>query len=71
MHEDAIQKGDRVLVVDDLIATGGTVAAAVELVQKLGGSIVECAFLLELTDLKGQEKIKGVPIFSLIEFEGE
>jgi len=71
MHEDAIEKGDRVLVVDDLIATGGTVAAAVELVTKLGGSIVECAFLLELPDLKGREKIKGIPIFSLTEFEGD
>ncbi len=71
MHEDAIEKGDQVLVVDDLIATGGTVAAAVELVTKLGGIIVECAFLVELPDLKGREKIPGVPIFSLTEFEGD
>ncbi|MFH2129431.1 MAG: adenine phosphoribosyltransferase [bacterium] len=71
MHADAIEKGDRVLIVDDLIATGGTVAAAVELVEKLGGSVVECAFLVELPDLKGREKIKGVPIFSLMAFEGE
>lgn len=71
MHEDAIEKGDRVLVVDDLIATGGTIAASVELVTKLGGTIVECAFLVELPDLKGREKIKGVPIFSLTEFEGD
>jgi adenine phosphoribosyltransferase len=71
MHEDAVQKGDRVLVVDDLIATGGTVAAAVELVTKLGGTIVECAFLVELPDLKGREKIPGIPIFSLTEFEGD
>lgn len=71
MHEDAISKGERVLVVDDLIATGGTVAAAVELVKKVGGVIVECAFLVELTDLKGREKIEGIPIFSLMAFEGE
>ncbi len=71
MHEDAIEKGERVLVVDDLIATGGTVAATVELVTRLGGTIVECAFLVELPDLKGREKIKGVPIFSLTEFEGD
>ncbi|NQU65124.1 MAG: adenine phosphoribosyltransferase [SAR324 cluster bacterium] len=71
MHEDAIVKGDRVLVVDDLIATGGTIAAAVELVQKLGGVIVECAFLVELPDLKGREKIGQIPIFSLTAFEGE
>jgi len=71
MHEDAIQKGDQVLIVDDLIATGGTISAAIELVEKLGGEVVECAFVIELPNLKGREKIKGYNIFSMIEFEGD
>ncbi|MDY6853484.1 MAG: adenine phosphoribosyltransferase [Thermodesulfobacteriota bacterium] len=71
MHEDAIKKGERVLIVDDLIATGGTICAAIKLAEKLGAEIVECAFLIELPDLKGREKIKGYNIFVLTEFEGE
>ena len=71
MHADAIQKGERVLIVDDLIATGGTIAATIKLVEDLGGIIVECVFLVELPDLNGREKIKGHKIFSLTEFEGE
>jgi len=71
MRDDAIKKGDKVLVVDDLIATGGTVSAAVRLVEKLGGEIIECAFLIELPDLKGREMIKDYKIFALTEFEGE
>jgi adenine phosphoribosyltransferase len=71
MHEDAINKGERVVIVDDLIATGGTVAAAIKLVEKLGGEIVECAFVVELPDLKGRELIKDKSIFTLVEFEGE
>jgi len=71
MHVDAIKKGERVLVVDDLIATGGTIAAATRLVEKLGGEIVECVFLVELPDLKGREKIKNYKMFTLTEFEGE
>ncbi len=71
MHEDAIQKGDQVLIVDDLIATGGTISAAIELVEKLGGEVVECAFVIELPELKGREKIKGYNIFSMVEFEGD
>ena len=71
MNEDAIKKGERILVVDDLIATGGTVAAAIELVQKLGGIVTECCFLVELIDLKGREKTGDIPIFSLTTFEGE
>ncbi len=71
MRDDAIKKGDKVLVVDDLIATGGTVSAAVRLVEKLGGEIVECAFVIELPDLKGREMIKDYKIFALTEFEGE
>jgi len=71
MHEDAIKKGERILIVDDLIATGGTIAAAVSLVEKLGGEVVECAFIVELPDLKGREKIKGCKVFAITEFEGE
>jgi adenine phosphoribosyltransferase len=63
--------GERVLIVDDLIATGGTISAAVKLVEQIGGNVIECAFLIELTDLGGREKIKGYNIFALTEFEGE
>ena len=71
MHKDAISKGDKVLIVDDLIATGGTISAAIQLVEQLGGEIIECAFIIELPDLKGREKIKDYKIFKLIEFEGD
>ncbi len=71
IHEDAIKKGDKVLVVDDLIATGGTISAAIKLVEQLGGEIVECAFIIDLPNLKGKDKIKGYKIFTMVEFEGE
>ena len=73
IHEDAIEKEDRVLIIDDLIATSGTCNAAIDLVKKLYGNVVECAFIVELVDLKGREKIesKNVPVFSLVEFGGE
>ena len=71
MHSDAIKNGERVLIVDDLIATGGTISAAIKLVEELGGEVVECAFLVELPDLSGREQIKGHKIFTLTEFEGE
>ncbi len=71
IHSDAIKKGDKVLIVDDLIATGGTISAAVKLVEQLGGKVLECAFLIDLPELKGKEKIKGYKIFTMIEFEGE
>jgi len=71
IHKDAIQKGENVLIVDDLIATGGTIYAATQLVEQLGGRVVECAFVVELPDLKGREKIKNYKIFCLVEFEGE
>lgn len=73
IHCDAINKGDKVLVIDDLLATGGTALAATTLVQKLGGKIVECAFVVELPELKGREKLEkeGHKVFSLVEFEGE
>lgn len=68
MHHDAINPGDRVLIVDDLLATGGTVRAVTELVKKFHGEIVGIAFLIELADLKGKEKLKGFPVFSLIKY---
>lgn len=71
MHKDAISKGERVVIVDDLIATGGTIAAAVALVTRLGGNIVECAFIVELPDLKGRAKIKDQAVYSMVTFEGE
>ncbi len=71
MHQDSIVRGEKILIVDDLIATGGTIGATVELVEQLGGDILECAFVVELPDLKGREKIKGHKIFSITAFEGE
>ncbi len=66
MHEDAIKPGDHVLVLDDLIATGGTLAATCRLVEKLGGSIVEVATLIELSFLNGRAKVKEYPYFTLL-----
>lgn len=66
MHEDAINQGEQVLIVDDLLATGGTARAICELVAKLKGEIVEVAFMIELSGLKGREKLKGYNVFSLI-----
>ena len=71
IHEDAIQKGERVVVIDDLMATGGTISAAANLVEKLGGDIFECSFVLELPDLNGREKLGDRKVFSIVEFEGE
>lgn len=71
IHKDAILSGQKVLIIDDLLATGGTIKAAVNLVKKLKGEIVECAFVVELPDLKGREKIKGENIFTIVKFEGE
>lgn len=68
IHSDAIKKGDRVLIVDDLLATGGTVKAVTELIKELGGKITGIAFLIELTDLKGKDKLKGYPVHSLIKY---
>ncbi|MBW1891660.1 MAG: adenine phosphoribosyltransferase, partial [Deltaproteobacteria bacterium] len=68
---DAIDNGERVVIIDDLIATGGTIEAAVKLVKKLGGDILECGFVVELPDLKGREKINGEKVFSICEFEGD
>jgi len=73
IHKDAINKGDRVLVVDDLLATGGTALAAVSLIEKLGGIVSELAFIVDLPELEGSKKLidKGYNIYTMIEFEGE
>ena len=71
IHSDAIIPGERVLLVDDLLATGGTAKAAAQLIESLGGIIVECAFLIELTDLKGKEKLNEYNIFSILECKEE
>lgn len=68
IHRDAISMGERVLVVDDLLATGGTAAATVQLISQLGGEIVACAFLIELLSLGGREKLTGCPIHSLMTY---
>ncbi|WP_125579774.1 adenine phosphoribosyltransferase [Levilactobacillus cerevisiae] len=68
MHEDAIKPGQKVLVTDDLLATGGTIGATIQLVEDLGGIVVGTAFLIELQDLHGRDKLKGYDIFSLMEY---
>ena len=69
MHEDAIRQGQRVLAVDDLLATGGTMAATLRLVEQLGGRVVGVAFMIELAFLKGREKLKNYPLHSLITYD--
>ena len=68
VHQDAIKPGEKILIVDDLLATGGTASATISLVERLKGQIVEIAFLIELTSLKGRGKIKDYPVFSLIKY---
>jgi adenine phosphoribosyltransferase len=68
IHTDAIKPGERVLVVDDLLATGGTVSATIELVERLGGHVAGVAFLVELTFLKGREHLDGHDVFALIKY---
>jgi len=69
IHEDAVRPGQRVLIVDDLLATGGTMAATLRLVERLGGSVVGTAFLIELAFLKGRDRLPGHRIDSLIVYE--
>jgi adenine phosphoribosyltransferase len=73
IHIDAIQKGDRVLLVDDLIATGGTAEAAVGLIEDMGGEVVECCFVIDLPDIGGRARLEklGQKVFALCEFEGD
>lgn len=68
MHTDAIQKGQKVLIIDDVLATGGTIAATAELVKELGGEIIDIAVFIELEFLKGREKLEPLPIFSVIKY---
>ena len=70
IHVDSLKKGQRVLIIDDLLATGGTVAATVNLVRRLGAEVVEAAFVVDLPPLKGRERLEkmGVPVHSLVEF---
>ncbi len=68
IHKDAIKAGDNVLMMDDLLATGGTMAASCELVESLGGKVMGCAFLIELGFLNGKEKLSEYDIFSLIQY---
>lgn len=68
IHQDAIEPGQRVLIADDVLATGGTVRAVIDLVKQMGGEVVECTFLAELSFLNGREKIPDVSVFSLIKF---
>jgi adenine phosphoribosyltransferase len=71
IHIDAIAQNARVLIVDDLIATGGTAAATAQLVSKLGGEVVECAFVIELSFLKGRDKLQPYGVFSLVHYDAE
>ncbi len=73
IHDDAIEADDQVLVIDDLLATGGTAQATAMLVRALGGSVVECAFVVDLPDLGGRARLEkmGLPVFALCEFAGE
>lgn len=73
IHKDAIKPGEKVLLMDDLLATGGTAEASVKLIQRLGGEVIEAAFVIELPALNGAKKLSAmsVPLFSLIEFAGE
>ena len=73
IHVDAIARGDRVLLIDDLIATGGTAQAAATLIGKMGGEVVECCFVIDLPDVGGRKRLEemGLKVFALCEFEGD
>jgi len=68
MHKDSIKPGQRVIIVDDLLATGGTVEATIKMIEEMGGIVVGCAFLIELTYLNGREKLKGYDICTLMQY---
>ncbi|MCR5703472.1 MAG: adenine phosphoribosyltransferase [Eubacterium sp.] len=71
MHTDAIKPGQKVLIVDDLIATGGTIEASIDLIEQLGGEVVGCLFLIELAGLNGRKKLKGYPVESVVIYDGK
>ncbi|NEN83636.1 adenine phosphoribosyltransferase [Paenibacillus elgii] len=68
MHNDAITPGQKVLIADDLLATGGTIATSINLVKQLGGEVVGAAFLIELLELNGRDKLDGIEVFSLVQY---
>lgn len=68
MHKDAVKPGQKVLIVDDLLATGGTVQATIKMIEELGGEVVGCAFLIELEALKGRELLSGYNVFSVMKY---
>ncbi len=71
MHKDAIQPGQKVVIVDDLIATGGTIEAIIKMVESLGGEVVKICFVMELAGLEGRKRLEGYPVSSLITYEGK
>lgn len=71
IHTDSIKPGQKVLIVDDLIATGGTIEAAIKLIEKLGGEVVGCLFLIELAGLHGRDKLKGYNVEAVVTYEGK
>ena len=71
IHKDAIQPGQKVVIIDDLIATGGTTEAIIKMVEELGGEVVRCVFLMELAGLKGRERLAGYDVASVIRYEGK
>ena len=70
IHKDAIKPGDRVVLIDDLLATGGTARAAIQLIEKVGGKVECCAFIIELLDLKGRDVLSGYRVETLTQFSG-
>ena len=71
MHKDSIVPGQKVIIIDDLIATGGTISAIIKMIEQLGGEVVKVVFLLELAGLKGKEKLAGYDVSSVITYEGK
>ena len=73
LHDDAIQAGEKILLVDDLLATGGTAEAGIKLIERLGGEIISCAFVIDLPDIGGRARLEamGMDVHALCEFEGD
>ena len=71
MHQDSVKPGQKVVIIDDLIATGGTVEAAAKMIEKLGGKVVKMIFLMELAGLKGRDRLAGYDVASVIRYEGK
>ncbi|PID75952.1 MAG: adenine phosphoribosyltransferase [Deltaproteobacteria bacterium] len=71
IHVDAVSPGDKVVLIDDLLATGGTIGAALKLIRRCGGEVLECAFVVELPDLGGRKSVDDCGVYALMEFEGE